>query len=81
MRKLLKTSFLVLIVLILAIQVVRPRRSNPAIDPAREITAVHASNQNVSAILKRSCNDCHSNRTVWPWYSNVAQYRGSLLTM
>ncbi len=23
------------------------------------------------AILKRSCFDCHSNETVWPWYSNV----------
>jgi hypothetical protein len=26
----------------------------------------------VAAILQRSCNDCHSNRTVWRWYSNVA---------
>ena len=24
------------------------------------------------AILKRACFDCHSNETVWPWYSNVA---------
>jgi len=23
-------------------------------------------------LFKRSCNDCHSNETVWPWYSNVA---------
>src|SRR5260370_16431059 len=28
--------------------------------------------QQVSAILERSCSDCHSNKTVWPWYSNVA---------
>jgi hypothetical protein len=26
----------------------------------------------VSAILDRSCRDCHSNDTRWPWYSNVA---------
>ena len=24
------------------------------------------------AIVKRACFDCHSNETVWPWYSNVA---------
>jgi len=72
MRKLLKTTFFVLIILILAIQAVRPRRSNPPIEPAREITALHPANQNISAMLERSCNDCHSNRTVWPWYSNVA---------
>jgi hypothetical protein len=26
----------------------------------------------VQAILERSCYDCHSNQTVWPWYSHVA---------
>jgi hypothetical protein len=26
----------------------------------------------VNAILERSCYDCHSNKTVWPWYSYVA---------
>ena len=26
----------------------------------------------VEAILNRSCVDCHSHKTVWPWYSNVA---------
>jgi len=24
------------------------------------------------AIAKRACFDCHSNETVWPWYSNIA---------
>ncbi len=26
----------------------------------------------VATVLKRSCMDCHSNQTVWPWYSYVA---------
>jgi hypothetical protein len=26
----------------------------------------------VRALVKRSCADCHSNQTVWPWYSYVA---------
>jgi Haem-binding domain len=26
----------------------------------------------VDKILERSCQDCHSNRTAWPWYSRVA---------
>jgi len=26
----------------------------------------------VGAILDRSCQDCHSSRTTWPWYSRVA---------
>ena len=24
------------------------------------------------AILKRACQNCHSQRTEWPWYSHVA---------
>ena len=26
----------------------------------------------VNAVLRRSCYDCHSNETVWPWYSQIA---------
>lgn len=26
----------------------------------------------VMAVLRRSCFDCHSNETVWPWYGRVA---------
>jgi hypothetical protein len=26
----------------------------------------------VESILQRACDDCHSNLTRWPWYSNVA---------
>lgn len=24
------------------------------------------------ALFRRACFDCHSNETIWPWYSNVA---------
>lgn len=23
-------------------------------------------------LIRRACFDCHSNQTVWPWYSNIA---------
>jgi hypothetical protein len=29
-------------------------------------------NPQVGAILDRSCRDCHSSDTSWPWYSHVA---------
>lgn len=28
--------------------------------------------ENVHAILKRACFDCHSNHTTFPWYSSIA---------
>jgi mono/diheme cytochrome c family protein len=29
-------------------------------------------NAQTRALTKRSCFDCHSNETIWPWYSQVA---------
>jgi hypothetical protein len=26
----------------------------------------------VDALIRRSCYDCHSHETKWPWYSNIA---------
>ena len=40
----------------------------PKAKPSDEISAP----PKVMAILKRSCYDCHSNHTKWPWYSNIA---------
>jgi len=28
--------------------------------------------EEVRAVLERSCYDCHSNQTEWPWYSYIA---------
>ncbi len=30
------------------------------------------SSVNTRDLVKRACFDCHSNETVWPWYSNIA---------
>jgi cytochrome c553 len=65
--KWLKRILLALLVLFLVAQFVRPSRANPPVDTAKELRAP----ANVQQILDRSCNDCHSNRTQWPWYSNV----------
>jgi hypothetical protein len=72
LRKILKTPLLILGSLLVAIQLVRPSRSNPPVDPAHEFNAIHATAPAVSSLLQRSCGDCHSNKTAWPWYSNVA---------
>jgi heme-binding protein len=72
MRKRLKVSLLILALLFLVIQLFRPLRNNPPVDSAREFSAFHRTPSAVASMLQRACSDCHSNRTVWPWYSNVA---------
>lgn len=72
MKKWIKRSSMVLIAIVVVMQVVRPVRTNPASEPSQHIQAVLPIHPEVAATFARSCNDCHSNNTVWPWYSNVA---------
>ncbi len=41
------------------------------LDPAALQTISAAYEQNVKPIFDRKCNDCHSNKTVFPWYYKV----------
>src|SRR6266481_4758170 len=64
--------FITLVCAFVAIQFIRPAKTNPAIDPTQTIESRLQVSPQAEAILDRSCNDCHSNKTRWPWYSNVA---------
>ena len=72
----LKKIVVALAVLLVLIQFVPQKvfpTANPPVDPANTIEArAHALTPPVEAILKRSCYDCHSSQTVWPWYGKVA---------
>jgi hypothetical protein len=70
--KVLKWLGIGLICLLILIQLKRPARTNPAVDAAQTIEAHTQMSPQVSAILDRSCRDCHTNKTEWPWYTNVA---------
>ena len=56
----------------IAIQFVRPARTNPVTVPERTLAAQVKISREVGTVLDRACRDCHSNDTRWPWYSNVA---------
>ena len=71
MFRLLKWATVTLAVLFAVAQFIRPARTNPAIDESRTLQAQAHLTPPVAAIFERSCNDCHSNKTTWPWYSNV----------
>jgi len=72
MKKVLKWVFILLVLGVVVIQFFRPDRVS-----INQMTADDINNKlqvpgNVQGILKRSCYDCHSNQTYWPWYSNIA---------
>ena len=55
-----------LIAVLVILQFVPVERSNPP--SSMEIPAP----EKIKSILERSCFDCHSNSTRWPWYSRIA---------
>src|SRR5215472_9764406 len=73
-----RTLIVVLIALIGA-QFVRVDRTNPPSKPGASLLALSSTPPHVRAILDRSCRDCHSNDTRWPWYSRVAPISWVLL--
>lgn len=72
MLKVVKYFALSVALIILAIQFIRPEKSNPPVDETRTLAAHTAMTPAVEGILQRACMDCHSNQTRWPWYSQVA---------
>jgi hypothetical protein len=70
--KILKWLVIIVAVVFLAAQFKRPARTNPAVDQTQTLEAHTQMTPQVASVLSRSCNDCHSHKTVWPWYTNVA---------
>ena len=71
MKKILKIIAVILFLAFIAIQFIRPDFTNPPIAQDQTLSAKTQIPENVDAIFKRSCNDCHSNTTVYPWYSYI----------
>lgn len=72
MKKTLKWTGIILVVLLVVGQAIRPAKTNPPIDETKTIHANTTMSSEVAAILERACSDCHSFNTTWPWYSQVA---------
>ena len=65
-----KRAVLLLFVLLVLIQFIHPSR-NESGDTTYQLSTKYAVPAPVQSILKTSCYDCHSNRTIYPWYANI----------
>jgi hypothetical protein len=71
MRKLAKLTSILFTIVFLGMQFV-PSTTMPNTSAIPAGRMAEMINPQVGAILDRSCQDCHSNRTTWPWYGRVA---------
>ena len=65
-----KKISITILVLLVAIQFI-PYEKNLSGDDTYHISKSYDIPENVNMILKNACNDCHSNTTKYPWYSNI----------
>lgn len=59
-----------LVILLIAIQLI-PIDKNESGPTEYDVTTAYQVPEQVSIILQGACNDCHSNTTKYPWYSNI----------
>ena|SRR5580692_11852192 len=71
-RARLKKVVVALFVFLVVIQFFQPRRTNPPVVSSSTLTSHVLVPPEVYSALMRSCGDCHSTQTLWPWYSHVA---------
>jgi len=71
MKKTLKIIAIVLFVAFIVIQFYRPDRTALPIVEAETLQASTQVPETVEQIFTRSCNDCHTNKTNHPWYSQI----------
>ena len=62
---------LFLLVALIIIQFIHPKRNKAEGPQANYMGNVHTIPADVKILLAKACNDCHSNNTVYPWYSKL----------
>lgn len=70
--KILKKLGILLLIVFVLIQFLRPQKNISETTPATDFIAVTKPSPKIEATLRAACYDCHSNNTKYPWYSEVA---------
>ncbi|WP_276361847.1 heme-binding domain-containing protein [Daejeonella sp. H1SJ63] len=62
---------LLLIAVLVIIQFFRPALNQSSAETPNDIFVHYAAPDSLRQMISTSCYDCHSNNTVYPWYSNI----------
>jgi hypothetical protein len=66
-----KKILLFLLAALVVIQFIHPKHNKNKTDQPNYIGKTFSMSEDVKSILAKACNDCHSNNTRYPWYSNI----------
>lgn len=66
-----KKILLILVVMLIAIQFFQPEKNISSVKSVNHISNKYPIPDNVRVTLEKSCYDCHSNNTRYPWYAKL----------
>ena len=69
-----KKILLLLVLAFALLQFFQIDKINPIVDQKNDFLVFKNTPQNVATIIKSACYDCHSNETIYPWYTNVQPF-------
>ena len=72
MGRILKIVGIGLIILLIVLQFFRPEPNDEPVETEQDLLTVVSPPDHITSMLKNACYDCHSNRTVYPWYQKVS---------
>ncbi|HKB45162.1 MAG TPA: heme-binding domain-containing protein [Chitinophagaceae bacterium] len=70
----LKKILLFLLVILIIIQFIHPKRNKTNSMQTNYIGKMHTVPEDVHSILAKACLDCHSNNTRYPWYTKFQPF-------
>ena len=66
-----KKIIIALLVAFVIIQFFRIDTSNPPVNKGMDFLTIKNTPPELAKAIRTSCYDCHSNESVYPWYSNI----------
>lgn len=71
-KRLARAAGVALVIAVVGAQFIRPERPRGVLPSDGRMNDLVTVPRSVDSLLRRSCYDCHSDETRWPWYSHVA---------
>ena len=66
-----KKILIALLVVLVVLQFFQIDKTNPETDINQDFLTIHNPPAEIASTMKAACYDCHSNKSVYPWYSNI----------
>ena len=69
-----KKVIIIVLVAFILIQFFQIDKSNPTVNKGTDFLTIKNTPESTAKIIQSSCYDCHSNESIYPWYSYVQPF-------